>query len=91
MTKLLLEFGGNLSFTTWWSTDDAGGITMGQGEQTGNAIQLIGEVRTQKEKINGSMKVEDVDKLLKSISTNLFSFWKNSVSIKMKSIIIYYN
>ena len=66
MTKLIMESGGDLTFKTWWSTDDVG-ITVGQGDQTGNAFQLIWAVRKQKEKKNGEMKAEHVDKLIRSL------------------------
>ncbi len=66
MTKLLLDFGGDLNFETWWSTDDVG-ITVGQGDQSGNAIQLIWVVRKQKERKSGRLNVEHVDELLQSL------------------------
>jgi sulfite reductase alpha subunit-like flavoprotein len=66
MTKLILEFGGDLTFKTCWSTDDIS-ITVGQGDQTGNAVQLIWAVRKQKENQNREMKSEHVDKFIQSL------------------------
>jgi len=66
ITKLILESGGDLNFKTWWSTDDVG-INVGKGDQIGNALQLIWEVRKQKEKQNREMKPEHVDKLIQSL------------------------
>jgi hypothetical protein len=66
MTKQILEFGGDLTFKIWWSTNGVN-IEVGKGNQTGNAFHLIWAVRKLKEKQNAEMKAEDVDKLIQSL------------------------
>ena len=80
MTKLVLESGGDLSFKTWWTTTETM-IVVGEGDLTGNAIQMIWDVRKQKAKQNGKMKAEHVDKLLQSLKIKEIMTFKKSIII----------
>jgi len=83
-----LESGGDLTYTTWWSTDDDG-ITVGKGDQTGNALQLIWEVRKQKEKLNGEMKPEHVDKLIQSLKIKVLKVFQLHLTLNLVLLISY--
>ena len=63
MTKFIFGRGGDLTFKTWWSVDNEG-FAVGQGDFTGNALQLLYDMRLHTNFANWCMKMEHIDHLL---------------------------
>ena len=63
MTKLIFCRGGDLTFKTWWSVDPEA-FVVGQGDYTGNTLQLLYAMRLHTGLGNWRIKIENIDALL---------------------------